>query len=314
MLFLALLASSLLLGRASMGDSNGFVRSMLGPQISSSRATAPIFGFGSSTREHAAKIFISAEHAKLSTKTISPGPALYTMPSTVGPQVDGAFESAPRWAFGSAQRFNAITKNNLPGPGSYEARSSLGVQGSSGLPTQPLYGMGTGTRDTVNKLYISEKHSTALFTGKNSPGPATYTLDASVGKQGLSVKANQPKWVFGSSQRFKNADLKYQAALPAPDAYDAPNGLGVQYSSSKRSAPLPGFGSSTRAHASKVFMSPEHEKTKSYGRGSPGPNTYLPPVHKAVAPSFGFGTCDRFYMRKSAMRLADNPSPSHYNV
>lgn len=299
-----------------MDSPGGFVRSTLGPQVVSVRASAPIFGFGSSTRDQAAKIFISSEHAKLSTTTISPGPAWgsHAIPSTVGPQVDGAFESAPRWAFGSAQRFGVIAKTKDPGPGSYESRSSLGAQGSSRLPTQPLFGMGTSTRDNVNKLYISEKHSTSLFTGKNSPGPATYSLNASVGKQGASTKANQPSWVFGSNTRFKDPDLLRSAKLPAPDAYSAPNGLGVQYSSPKRSAPLPGFGTSNRDHAAKVYMSPEHEKTKSYGKASPGPCTYLPPLHKASAPSFGFGTCDRFYMRKSAMRLADNPSPSHYNT
>ena len=170
--FLLFLASSLLLGRASMGDSNGFVRSMLGPQISSSRATAPIFGFGSSTREHAAKIFISAEHAKLSTKTISPGPALYTMPSTVGPQVDGAIESAPRWAFGSAQRFNAITKNNLPGPGSYEARSSLGVQGSSDCQRSPF--MGWGPERAIPSTSSTSPRSTALLS---SPARTPWSCD-----------------------------------------------------------------------------------------------------------------------------------------
>ena len=84
--------------------------------------------------------------------------------------------------------------------------------------------------------------------------------------------------MFGSNKRFQNADLLYQAKLPAPDAYSQPNGLGPQCSSTKRTAPLPGFGSSTRQHQAKLFMSPAHEKTKGYGKASPGPPARPPAV------------------------------------
>lgn len=262
-----------------------------------------------------AKIFVSAEHAKLSSKTISPGPALYTMRSTVGPQIDGSIESAPQWAFGSAQRWTVLSKDPRPGPGAYEERSSLGVQTNGNMMTSPVYGMGSSTRDNVQKLYISEKHSNSSFNGINSPGPATYTLHSSVGRQGASTKANQPSWVFGSNQRFRNPDLLRAAKIPAPDAYGTTNGLGPQASSTKRTAPLPGFGTSNRVHAAKVFMSPEHEKTKSYGKASPGPNTYLPPVQtKHLPPSYGFGSCDRWYTRKIADRLVPNIGPGSYNI
>ena len=66
--------------------------------------------------------------------------------------------------------------------------------------------------------------------------------------------------------------------------------------------------------AEKVYSSPEQEKTKSYGKGSPGPAVYLPPMGKRAAPSYGFGTCDRWYTRKMALRLGDTPSAAHYNV
>jgi len=297
-----------------MSPDGSFVRSMLGPQVSSSRSSAPVFGFGSSTRDQMAKIYISAEHAKLSTKTISPGPALYMMRSTVGPQVDGSLETAPQWAFGSAQRFVIINKENVPGPGSYEQRSSMGAQGSSLMPTRPVFGMGSSTRDNVQRVYISEKHSSSIFTGVNSPGPASYTLHASVGRQGASTKGNQPSWVFGSNKRFRNPDLIRAAHLPAPDAYGAANGLGPQASSTKRSAPLPGFGTSNRAHAAKLFMTPAHEKIN-YGKASPGPNTYLPPVQQRIAPSYGFGGCDRWYTRKIADRIVPkNVGPGSYNI
>lgn len=288
---------------------------MLGAQVSSARSSAPAYGFGSSTRAQAEKIYLSSEHAKLASGAKrSPGPAVYMMRSTVGPQVDGALLSAPQWAFGSSQRFSGdVPKDKVPGPGAYEEKSSLGPQTSALQPSQPIYGMGTSTRDGVDKVYISEKHSSSIFTGKNSPGPASYSLNAAVGKQGASTKANQPNWVFGSNKRFQDPALAKAAKLPAPDAYNSLSMLGPQVASSKRSAPLPGFGTSNRAHQSKLFMSPAHEKIN-YGKASPGPLTYLPPINKRRAPGGAFGTCDRWYTHKMALRLADTPSPSHYNV
>ena len=83
------------------------------------------------------------------------------------------------------------------------------------------------------------------------------------------------------------------------------------------SAPLPGFGSSTRQHQSKLFLTPAHEKIN-YGKASPGPLTYLPPITDMKrAPGDGgstFGKCDRWYTRKIAARFADNPSPAAYNI
>jgi hypothetical protein len=234
------------------------VKSMMGPQACSAHGSSPAFGFGSSTREHMAKIFLSTEHAKLASSSVSPGPNVYMMRSTVGPQVNGSIVSAPQWAFGSDKRFGGPGQDKVPGPGTYEYRSSLGAQIDGLQPTQPIFGMGSGTRDKVQRVYISEKHSTSMFTGVNSPGPASYTLNTSVGRQGASTKANQPSWVFGSCKRFQNPDLNRSAKAPGPDAYDSPTGVGPQVSSTKRSAPLPGFGTSNRAHMAKLFMSPAH--------------------------------------------------------
>jgi len=237
------------------------------------------------------------------------------MRSTVGPQVNGAIPSAPQWVFSAAGRFDVLNRGvKVPGPGAYEQRSSLGAQVTGLHPSQPVFGMGSSTRDNVKGVYISEAHSNSTFQGVNSPGPATYSLNAAVGRQNASTKANQPTWVFGSSKRFADPGLLRSAKLPAPGAYDAPNGVGPQYASTKRTAPLPGFGTSNRAHVAKLYVSPAHEKTKAYGKASPGPLAYLPPIGQRNAPSFGFGTCDRWYTRKSALRLADNPSPAHYNI
>ena len=89
----------------------------------------------------------------------------------------------------------------------------------------------------------------------------------------------------------------------------------------KRSAPLPGFGSSTRDNTSKVFLTPDHEKVN-FGKGSPGPLTYtLTPAtgkqtlsSRREAPSYGFGSNDRWYMSRLAARLGNTPAPGAYNV
>ena len=56
-------------------------KSMFGTQELSSRRTAPAHGFGSSTRNHAAKIFMGSEHAKTSSLPITPGPCYETVGS-----------------------------------------------------------------------------------------------------------------------------------------------------------------------------------------------------------------------------------------
>ena len=197
-----------------------FVRSMLGPQVNSTRKSAPVYGFGSSTREHAAKIFLSSEHAALAfAGQGSPGPAGYVQKSTVGPQADGRFVSYPQWAFGSAQRFPAAGKtSSLPGPGEYVQRSSIGAQVNGTQPSQPIYGMGSSTRESVKKVYISDGHSNSVGYGMHSPGPASYSLKGAVGKQDQSPKTNQPAWVFGSNKRFRDPDILRRSKLPAPGA------------------------------------------------------------------------------------------------
>lgn len=294
-----------------MGET--FVRSMMGQQVNSNFASTPAYGFGSGTREHREKTFVSPEHSKLSIKSFSPGPAGYGAKSTIGPQVNGAIESQPQWVFGSGDRFDFKKKFAAVGPGSYESRSSLGPQ-ITGQDSSPTYSMGTSTRDKVHKVYISEEHSNSALAGSTTKTVPYYDTGTAVGKQNSSLKANQPQWVFGSNGRFKDPDLLRSAKIPAPDAYGAPSGLGPQVEGTKRSAPLAGFGTSTRQHAEKIFTSPQQEKTKSYGKASPGPSSYLPPMVKKAPPSFGFGTCDRWHTRKMALRLGDTPSPAHYNV
>ena len=234
-------------------------KTMFGSQAHSKRRSAPSFGFGSSTRNQAAKVFLSQEHAKLSTPSFSPGPSAYTLRASVGSQADGRKASSPQWVFGSSDRFIQASRKEVqnPGPGSYDMPQGVGTQVSSSKQTQPMFGFGSAEREHVEKVFVSEDHNKSLF-GIESPGPMMYTLQSAVGKQDLSRKANQPSWVFASSERFRYDHVKRAATSPGPGAYTLGQSVGPQVASTKHSAPLPGFGTSNREHMGKLYISSEH--------------------------------------------------------
>ena len=70
--------------------------SSVGFQHSSSHQTQPAFGFGSSNREHAAKLYVSNAMSRGS--GYSPGPC-YSLTSSVGAQPSTRGRTAPGWAF-----------------------------------------------------------------------------------------------------------------------------------------------------------------------------------------------------------------------
>ena len=90
-------------------------KSMFGVQELSNRHTAPSHGFGSSTRSHAQKVFMGAEHAKTyNFGAGTPGPR-YQSINAVGPQQDSGKADAPQWNFGTAERFATTSRRNGPG-------------------------------------------------------------------------------------------------------------------------------------------------------------------------------------------------------
>jgi len=297
-------------------------KTMFGTQATSRRRSAPMFGFGSSTRNQAAKVFLSQEHAKLSTPSFSPGPSAYTLRASVGSQADGRKASAPQWVFGSSDRFIQASRKEVqnPGPGSYDMQSSNGTQVSSSKQTQPMFGFGSAERSHVEKVFVSEDHNKSLF-GIESPGPMMYTLENAVGKQTLGPKSNQPSWVFASSERFRYDHVKRAATSPGPGAYTLGASVGPQVASTKHSAPLPGFGTSNREQMSKLYISAEHEKALS-GNNSPGPCNYaLPegtgrqPLSKySSAPGWGFGSAQRWQKDASQKSGAATPGPGTYCI
>jgi len=93
--------------------------------------------------------------------------------------------------------------------------------------------------------------------------------------------------------------------------------FGTQELSNRRSAPAHGFGSGTRAHATKVFMGPDHAKTYNFGMNSPGSRDdsidAVGPQQdsgKVSPPVWNFGTADRF--RDISRQTAMSPGPGSY--
>ena len=98
----------------------GGTRTTLGPQVSSKRTSAPNYGFGTGTRATQEKVFVSQEHAALQGNPSSPGPGNYPFVPSVGPQVNGAFESAPLYTFGADERFSKGNKSKGKGKAKVE--------------------------------------------------------------------------------------------------------------------------------------------------------------------------------------------------
>ena len=163
------------------------MRTMFGPQTLSHRQSGPSFGFGASTRDVRAKIFISQAHNATESGSASPGPAVYGLGSMCGKQVDGRKKSQPRWMFGTAERFKFEKRqNSSPGPGAYGVTASVGAQVSSAIQSAPSFGFGSAERRHVEKVYLSEEHQKSLH-GCDSPGPlAAYRMADSVMSSGAS--------------------------------------------------------------------------------------------------------------------------------
>ncbi len=85
---------------------------------------APSPGFGASTRDVRAMVFISQEHEKGSHGLNTPGPAApYALPAAVGYQISSKKRTSPRCSFPKESRWRAyekeISRNSTPGPGAY---------------------------------------------------------------------------------------------------------------------------------------------------------------------------------------------------
>ena len=166
---------------------NMTTRSMFGSQPLSARRSAASYGFGSSTRDHQAKLFISQAHSATAGYGLgSPGPATYGLRASVGRQEDARKASAPSYGFSTNERFTVSKDTDAANApiGGFSA-SSFGNQASSSTASQPRFGFGSAERNQMERVFISEEHNKSMF-GKHSPGPCSYTLKGALCKRNPS--------------------------------------------------------------------------------------------------------------------------------
>ena len=199
--------------RASMAETNpkGTTYSTFGPQSLGGHESQPSFGFGTNSREKQGNVFISQEHMAIQCAgKCSPGPASYLLPQAIGPQPDSRKSRGPTFGFGTSLRFRIRDKEaktdgrfgNNPSPAHYDPPpASVGPQVLGRFRSEPRMGFGTAERKHVKKVWISQAHQKTDMHGMGSPGPATYALKSTMGKQDESVIPNPPTWVFGSAKR-----------------------------------------------------------------------------------------------------------------
>ena len=104
-------------------------QSSIGKTVNSNHVTEAAFGFGTSTREHAAKVFLSSEQAKAFLGLESPGPAAYRVMSGIGTQQSSQNRTEPGYTVPKQPR--RTTEKGLkraPGPGQYSTVGSIGRQ------------------------------------------------------------------------------------------------------------------------------------------------------------------------------------------
>lgn len=256
----------------------------------------------------------------------SPGPALYTLPPSVGgKQPDGRKSDPPSWGFGTAQRFRPKSAppkvdghaGNNPGPNHYSnPPPSVGPQVLAKFRTEPLPGFGTAERKNVRKVWISQEHQKTDMYGLNSPGPATYALKTTLGRQDESTIPSTPTWVIAGRRNEKGAWKN----TPGPAEYTMIPAVGVQPDSRRPSSATPSFGSGTRNQRAKIYLGDGHEKA-SHGKNTPGPAAnyqLIPSVGKQIHsktrdnPSATFSRASRWASYEREIKKNSTPGPGAY--
>ncbi|KAL1529135.1 hypothetical protein AB1Y20_000095 [Prymnesium parvum] len=213
-------------GASSPGPGQHMLPSSISKQMDSQKQSYSSWTFGTSTRQDQAKVYVSAQLAKgVSEFVDSPGPVAYEHSGAFNSQIDSRKKTNESYGLGTSQRFfyehsHSGERAASPGPGTYNLRSAYGRQVTSDKPSYPSSSFPKADRDkTAVTVYLGPKQQ-AAFWGRNSPGPAVYTLTQAVGPQNSSRRPNMPKFGFGTSDRFAYMDLATRASnTPGPGSY-----------------------------------------------------------------------------------------------
>ena len=287
-------------------------KSMFGKQISSTKASHPAFGFGTSRRMPSTTLLFTKAQTARNVGKEGPGP-VYDLPSSIGAQSSSRNHTSPSHKFSSRAHFESSDEGQaskakgsrkVPGPGQYTALSSIGQQVKSQNKSSHRFGFGRSNRWSS----LSKDFKEAYMT----PGSTSARLAS-------GWLGGAPSYSFGSSQRHQ---FRGKKSSPGPGHYTAPSSIGGQRNSKQRSSHEFRFGSTTRAMATKVYLTGAHERAY-VGLQSPGCNySVMSSVGSQVssraqtAPSFSFGSSDRFsQMRSRSGQLPTlTPGPGSYGT
>lgn len=118
--------------------------------------------------------------------------------------------------YGTAPLNPVLTSNEYNSVGSL---SMFGSQAHSGKQSSGAFGFGTATRVQNEQLYLSPAHLRANLC-KFSPGPATYNMRSSLGRQVLDSKRTYQSASFGLEERFDRDRREMHARVtPGPGTY-----------------------------------------------------------------------------------------------
>lgn len=288
---------------------------MFGQQVSSLRPSFPAYGFGTSKRMSSTRLFHTKEQSAKNVGMESPGP-IYDVPSAIGPQTSSKTVTAPSFKFGSRSESDMnLSKEARPGPGTYETEESLGMQRTSQKNTSACWKFGTSNRWSNFKGDFKSSYETP---GMVNPRPASGWLgDAAMFSFGTSGRYEVGTGIPGAKPSYVLA--------PGPGTYAAASSLGLQNLSQRGTASQFRFGTATRIHQSKVYLTHAHER-EYLGQHSPAPNAYKlnsslgnqMSSRNLSSPNFKFGSADRFSeIRTSANKLPIkycSPGPGSYGV
>ena len=228
--------------------------------------------------------------------TLSPGPAYYTQPPSVGgKQPDGRKPDPPVWRIGKAERFlfGYGKSEDRPGPDAYRVSPYILRNAAT---------FGAASRDVANKVFVSQEHTLTIRAGSQSPGPM-YMLPKSVGGKHPSGRvSNAPSYHLSGRAR-----APVDPGLDTPGAkYRIPQAHGVQPDGRHRSEP-----SWTIATKARTPVEP--------GLDTPGAKYNLPSAcggqpsaRKRSAPVPTFSRYSRWADLEREQRLNTVPGPGYY--
>mmetsp|Transcript_8955 Transcript_8955/g.19149 ORF Transcript_8955/g.19149 Transcript_8955/m.19149 type:complete len:296 (-) Transcript_8955:2094-2981(-) len=237
--------------------------------------------------------------------------------STFGPQVLSTRPTHPKARFGTASRTEKLAEKpfelKLLGATSHgvstDVKSGLGPQTSSKNTTAPSIRF--GNRYGSDHDMVKEAR----------PGPGSYAVVESIGKQPLSSNATNPNWKVGTATRWAQYNKVFKEDFSTPAANDWRPSSGWLGDSPKFSF----HGQGRRADISRGLPGQKPTNTE-----DPGPGTYEPPSslgaqhdsRKLTSGRTRVGTADRekarytqyiSYEHEKDLYGKHSPAPNIYN-